>query len=199
MTTDLLFAPALPRKLPSSAQCDRVQTLNASSAPKKDVPGLSKDNEPDTFLTTLKRVAQDQKPTHDSQQPNSKGEVNAAKDGLPTNIDRTADRHSSGEEILAELMSFLPGDKTSSTDQSPVSAELSELMALLEVGYHRLLTQGLQRDLRLQRRVNLPSRLRHLPLRAISFGADFQPSDRSKIRGHFSTAAAPSARSPIAA
>src|SRR5208337_5692064 len=37
------------------------------------------------------------------------------------------------------------------------------LMALRQVGYRRLFAQRLQRNLRLQRRVNLPSRLRHLP------------------------------------
>ena len=58
------------------------------------------------------------------------------------------------------------------------------LMALRQVGYRHLLPQRLQRDLRLQRRVNLPSRLRHLPLRPVSFGADFfQPSHWSQNPG----------------
>ena len=132
MTTDLLFAPAMPRKLPSSAQSDRAETLMATSASKKDTPGLSKDNEPGTFLTTLKRVAQDQTPTKDSQQPKSTGKMHSAKDGLPSKLDLLAEEHSSGEEILAELMSLIHVDKSSPTDQSPVSAQLSELIALLE-------------------------------------------------------------------
>src|SRR5208337_4317015 len=39
------------------------------------------------------------------------------------------------------------------------------LIALRQVGYSRLLTQRFQRDLRLQRRIDLPSRLLHRPLR----------------------------------
>jgi hypothetical protein len=63
------------------------------------------------------------------------------------------------------------------------------LMALRQVGYRHLLPQRLQRDLRLQRRVNLPSRLRHLPLRPVSFGADFfQPSQWSQNPGPLQTA-----------
>jgi hypothetical protein len=46
-------------------------------------------------------------------------------------------------------------------------------MALRKIAYRGLLPQRLQRDLRLQRRVNLPSRLRHQPLRPGRFGADF--------------------------
>src|SRR5271169_6029642 len=47
------------------------------------------------------------------------------------------------------------------------------LMALRQVAYRRLLPHRLESDLRLQRRINLPSRLRHLPLRPVPFGADF--------------------------
>ena len=39
------------------------------------------------------------------------------------------------------------------------------LIALRQVGHRRLLAQRLQCDLRLQRRINLASRLRHHPLR----------------------------------
>ena len=132
MTTDLLFAPALPRNLPSSVQSDRVETLTTSPASKTNTPESSTDNEPDTFLTTLNRVAQDQNPTSDSQQPKSTGEVHSAEDELPLTIDLIADEHSSGEEILTELLSFLQVDESSPTDQPPVSTELSELISLLE-------------------------------------------------------------------
>ncbi len=47
------------------------------------------------------------------------------------------------------------------------------LMALRLIGHRRLLAQRLQSNLRLQRRINLPSRLGHVTLRSKAFGADF--------------------------
>ena len=58
------------------------------------------------------------------------------------------------------------------------------LVTLRQIVHRRLLPQRLQRNLRLQRRINLPSRLRHRPLRSIPFGADFfQLSQWSYFRG----------------
>src|SRR3974390_602281 len=47
------------------------------------------------------------------------------------------------------------------------------LVALPQIVHRRLLAQRLGRNLRLQPRINLPSRLRHAPLRSMPFGADF--------------------------
>src|SRR6185437_15733078 len=67
------------------------------------------------------------------------------------------------------------------------------LVTLRQVVHCRLLAQRLDRNLRLQPRVNLPSRLRHVPLRSKPFGADFlQPSQWSQKPG-------PLQSSPIAA
>src|SRR6185437_1779925 len=58
------------------------------------------------------------------------------------------------------------------------------LVTLRQVVHCRLLAQRLDRNLRLQPRVNLPSRLRHVPLRSKPFGADFlQPSQWSQKPG----------------
>ena len=57
-------------------------------------------------------------------------------------------------------------------------------MALRQVAYRRLLPHRLERDLRLQRRINLPSCLHHLPLRPVPLGADFfQLSHWSQMPG----------------
>jgi DNA-binding transcriptional LysR family regulator len=71
---------------------------------------------------------------------------------------------------------FLPG----------VDLVRMNLMALRQIAYRRLLPHRRPRDLRLQNRINLPSRLRHLPLRPVPFGADFfQLCHWSENPGHF--------------
>ena len=57
------------------------------------------------------------------------------------------------------------------------------LVALRQIRHRRLLPQRLQGDLRLQRRVDLPSRLLHHPLRLSRRNGSLQLSPRSQIRG----------------
>jgi flagellar hook-length control protein FliK len=132
MTTDLFFAPALPQKLPSSFQCDRTDTFSSAPDSKTDAPGWSKHDKPENFLTTLKRVSRDQNSNKGSRPPDSPAEVRSDKSDLHSENDQVTDQQPADDEILMELMSLLDADDSSLKDQSPVAAELKELLTLLE-------------------------------------------------------------------
>ena len=120
MTTDLFFAPALPRKLPSSFQCDRTDTFSSAPGPKTDAPGWSKHEKPDNFLTTLKRVSRDQNSNKGSRSPDSPAEVRSDKSELHSENNQVTDQQPADDDILMELMSLLDAD-----DSSELSAGLA--------------------------------------------------------------------------
>ena len=132
MTTNLVFAPALPQKQPSSFQCDRTDPISSAAGPKTDAPGLSKHDKPENFLTTLRRVSRDQNSNKGLRQPDSHSETRSARSDLQSENDQVTDKQLTHDELLLELMSLLDADESSLEDQPPVAAELKELLTLLE-------------------------------------------------------------------
>lgn len=132
MTTDLFLAPALPQKLPSSFQCDRTGTCASARGPKTHAPGLSKHDKPENFMSTLKRASRDPHLDRGSRSPDSPAERRSAESDLHSENDQVTDQKPTDNERLMERKSLSDADESSPKDQSPVAAELTELLTLLE-------------------------------------------------------------------
>ena len=132
MTTDLLFMPTLPQKPLSSFQCDRTGSFSADPSSKTEPPGLSKDDKYENFLTTLKKVSRDRNPSEGSRQPDLHVAARSDKTDLRPKNEQEIDLESADDEALIDIMSLLRNDEASINDQTPVAAELKELITLLE-------------------------------------------------------------------
>ena len=132
MTTDLLFMPTLPQKPLSSFQGDKTGSFSSDPSSKTEPPGLSKDDKHENFLTALKKVSRDRNPSDGSRQPASHVATRSDKTDLHPENEQEIDLESAGDEALTDIMSLLRNDEASINDQTPVAAELKELINLLE-------------------------------------------------------------------
>jgi len=132
MTTDLLFMPTLPQKPPSSFQCDKTGSFSSDPSSKTGPPGLSDGDKHENFLTTLKKVSRDRNLSEGSRQPASHVAARSDKTDLHPENEQEIDLESAGDEALIDIMSLLRNDEASINDQTPVAAELKELITLLE-------------------------------------------------------------------
>ncbi len=145
MTTDLLFMPTLPQKPPSSFQWDKTGSFSSDPSSKTEPPGLSKGDKHENFLTTLKKVSRDRNPSEGSRQPASHVAARSDKTDLHPENEQEIDLESAGDEALIDIMSLLRNDEASINDQTPVAAELKELITLLkELGLNGSSTERMQ-------------------------------------------------------
>ena len=133
MTADLFFMPTLPQKPPSSFQCDKPGSNSSDPSSKTQPPGLSKGDKHENFLTTLKKVSRDRNPAEGSRRPspNSSTRSEKAEERRQTKEKDDVDP-SAVDDLLSALISHLQNDETTLGDQTPISAEVKELINLLE-------------------------------------------------------------------
>ncbi|MBE9544152.1 MAG: flagellar hook-length control protein FliK [Proteobacteria bacterium] len=133
MTADLFFMPTLPQKPPSSFQCDKPGSNSSDPSSKTEPPGLSKGDKHENFLTTLKKVSRDRNPAEGSRRPspNSSTRSEKAEERRQTKEKDDVDP-SAVDDLLSALISHLQNDETTLGDQTPISAEVKELINLLE-------------------------------------------------------------------
>ncbi len=132
MTTDLFFMPTLPQKPPSSFQCDQTGSFSPDPSSKTDKPGLSEGDKHENFLTTLKQAFRDRNPSEGSRQPASPAATRSDKTDLHPENEQEIDLGSASNDALVDIMSLLGNDEVFQNDQTPVAAELKELLTLLE-------------------------------------------------------------------
>ena len=133
MTADLSFMPTLPQKPPSSFGCDKPGSNSSDPSSKTEPPRLSKGDKHENFLTTLKKVSRDKNPSEGSRRPspNSATHSEKAEGRLKTKEKADLDL-SAADDLLSALISRLQNDETTLSDQTPISAEVKELINLLE-------------------------------------------------------------------
>jgi len=132
MTTDLFFMPTLPQKAPSSFHCDQTGSFSSDPSSKTDQPGLSEGDKHENFLTTLMQVYRDRNPFEGSRQPVSPAATRSDKTDLHPENEQEIDLGSTSNDALLDIMSLLGNDEVFLNDQTPVAAELKELLTLLE-------------------------------------------------------------------
>jgi flagellar hook-length control protein FliK len=133
MTADLFFMPTLSQKPPSSFRCDKPGSNSSDSSSKTKPPGLSKGDKHENFLATLKKVSRDRNQAEGSRRPspNSSTRSEKAQERLQTKEKDDLDP-SAVDDLLSALISHLQNDETTLGDQTPISAEVKELINLLE-------------------------------------------------------------------
>jgi flagellar hook-length control protein FliK len=132
MTTDLFFMPAQSPQTPSSFQGDKTGSISSDPPSKTEPRGLSKDDKHENFLTTLKNVSRDRKPSEKSQPPASHAATRPDRTDPPRRIEKEIDFESTGDDVLIDIMSLLRLQEAPLSDQVPVAAELKMLIARLE-------------------------------------------------------------------
>ena len=131
MTTDLFFAPTVPQNPPPSIQSDKTGSFSTGSWSKTKTPDLSKGDKSDNFLNTLKKVSQNPNASDGPQPPSPNPSAQSEKADGQLKTKEETNSESSAEELLAALISRLQNDETAVSYQTPISADLEELIDLL--------------------------------------------------------------------
>ena len=132
MTTDLFFTPTLPQKPPSSFKSDQTGSLASDPYLKADRSGLSKGAKHEKFLATLRKAFRDRHPSEGSRQPAPAARNRSEKTDRHLKNKHGVDLESTGDDTLNVKLSVPGDDGASQDDQMPVTAELKEIIALLE-------------------------------------------------------------------
>jgi flagellar hook-length control protein FliK len=124
--------PTVPQNPPPSIQCDNPGSFSTGSWSKTNTPDLSNGDKSDNFLNTLKKVSQNPNVSDGPRRssPNPSAQSEKADGQLKTKEETNSEF--SADELLAALISGLQNDETAVSDQTPISADLEELIDLLE-------------------------------------------------------------------
>ena len=132
MTSDLSFMPTVPQNPPPSIQCDNPGSFSTGSWSKTNASDLSKGDKSENFLNMLKKVSQNPNASDEPQRPslNPSAQSEKADGQLKTKVETNSE--SCADELLAALISGLQNDETAVSHQTPISADLEELIDQLE-------------------------------------------------------------------
>jgi flagellar hook-length control protein FliK len=132
MTTDLFYTPTLPQKPPSSFQRDKAGSASPDPFSKTKSPGSSKASKHENFLTSLRKASRDRNRSEGSRQPAPADRDRSEKTDRHLKNKHGVDPESTGDDTLNVKLSVPGDDGASQDDQMPVTAELKEIIALLE-------------------------------------------------------------------
>lgn len=128
MTTDLLFMPKLPPKPPCTMRSDKTGAVASEPFSKNASTDSAKNAEPETFLTTLRKVSRDRNRSEGSHRQ----EATAAGRMDPTDRSPVDRPDRDNESVGDDAPSLYGGDEAPLGDEAQMAVNLSRLMALLE-------------------------------------------------------------------
>ena len=132
MTTDLIFMPTPPSKAPSDIQPGRAGAASSKPFSKHESPDPMKDADHETFLTTLREVSQDRARSEGSHRPKSmSADRKGNADRLPVDTP-PSDNEPVSDDIPKDNLLLFDNDMTALPDDSQLSANLNQLIAMLE-------------------------------------------------------------------
>ena len=132
MTTDMIFAPLLPQKLPSSFQCDHAGSASSDPSSKTASPDSSKDAKHETFLSTLRKVSRDRSRSEESRKPASTSADRSKKSNRQPEDEPGIDNAPGDDDALNKILSSPGDDAAALNTESQLTADLNRLIAWLE-------------------------------------------------------------------
>jgi len=132
MTSDLSFMSTVPQNPPPSIQCDNPGSFSTGSWSKTNASDLSKGDKSDNFLNMLKKVSQNPNASDQPQRPSLNPSAQSEKADGQLKTKEETNSESCADELLVALISGLQNDETAVSHQTPISADLEELIDQLE-------------------------------------------------------------------